>query len=159
MSLPGIIAIRIGFQLPQYNFTEPKNSHILIDNVTLIKEGNRQSEQTFNISIRFGDPGTGIHTASSQHTTSDNNPDYVTPFDSVAVFQSFPPHEQVLVINITLLPDDLLEGLEGFRISATPVFPVYDNPVSSFTSTLIQIYDSDGKFYCSSLPSSEKLRF
>ncbi len=135
------IVLRIGFQLTQYDYFEPDTS-VQVDNVKLIKEDNRSSERTFNVSIVFGDPGAGIRAASSQQNASlPDISDYIGSPDSI-----FSPSEQEMAVSFTLLPDDLFEGLEGFRITATPVFPVYDEPDTTFASTLIRILDNDCKY-------------
>ncbi len=144
-------AIQINFQMKQYDYQEPEmqfdnvtlegNTSDLVGNIKLIKEDNRKSERTFNVSIVFGDPGAGIRAASSQHNASLlDDSDYIGSPESIVAFS---PSEQEMAISFTLLPDDLFEGLEGFRITATPIFPVYDEPDTTFASTLIRILDND----------------
>ena len=52
--------LQIGFRLPQYNYSEPDPENTTITNVTLIKVNNIITEQTFGVSVSFGDPGEGL---------------------------------------------------------------------------------------------------
>ena len=50
-----IIALIIGFEEERYTYIEPL-SDILIFNVALVKEDNRQSEQTFLVAVTVSSP-------------------------------------------------------------------------------------------------------
>ena len=147
-------ALRIGFQLPIYNFTEPNIPTPF--NVTLVKEGNRQTEQTFGIIIRFGDPSRGISPASLQlEENLAASSDYLVNVPGNNVINcSFGPDENSVTIAFTLLPDDFIEGIEGFRgciESQGFPFPKFQLPISTSTDpayadTLIRIQDNDCMF-------------
>ena len=83
-----------------YDYFEP-NTRTLIENVTLIKEDNRVSEQTFGISITFGDPGAGIRAATLQQTSGQTtNFDYVIsrPGENTIIRPFFPLRVKLLFI-------------------------------------------------------------
>ena len=150
-------ALRIGFKLPLYNFSEP-NTRTLIENVTLIKEDNRSTEQTFGITIMFDDPGAGVRSASiQQNANQTDNFDYVVDVpgnDEISL--SFGPDDSEINIAFSLQPDELLEGIESFRViisSQGSPFPPFQMPVAipvpnipAFADTVIRIQDNDSRF-------------
>ncbi len=128
------------------------------ENVTLIKEDNRVSEQTFGIQITFGDPGQGINPATLQQ------PDQVDGFDYVInqpgidrITLPFRPDQSAINFTIALFPDDSTEGTEGFRASiglAGGQFATFQLPSPTttprpvppaFRDALIIILDTDSK--------------
>ena len=48
-----LIGIQIGFALPLYSFDEP-DFEIIVNDIVLVREGGRCSEQTFQVSISVG---------------------------------------------------------------------------------------------------------
>ncbi len=152
-------AIRIGFELEQYDYLEPELVQAQFENVTLIKEDNRVSEQTFGIQITFGDPGQGINPATLQQLGQEDGFDYVVnqPGDNVITL-SFRPTVSRLTFTFSLFPDELAEGTEGFRAgigSAGAPFASFQLPSPAtrpipmppaFPDTLIRILDTDCKF-------------
>ena len=143
ITLLNIAALQIGFQLPQYDFLEPNQSAVIFD----VQLTNRQSEQTYNVSIIFGEPGSGIR-AATQHVANRNDSDYDIGSleNEVLTLSSLEPS---MTIPFTLLPDDIVEGIEGFRIAIaiTSMFPMNNEPpVTDFASTLIRILDDDCEY-------------
>lgn len=142
-------AMRIGFQRSQYTFSEPTDAPTPVA-LTLVKEGNRQSQQTFRVGITFGDPIGGFPPASLQ---LDGDPaghfDYVInePGNNYTSVDFASDVNQVTIM-ITLLPDTLLERDEGIRASITSVegYPEFSLPLATssvFANTLIKIEDAD----------------
>ncbi len=144
-------AIQIGFQLPQYYYFEPNLIPVTFGNVTLLKEDNRVSEQTFGIQIIFGDPGRGINAATLQQVGQSAGYDYVIDIPgNNRLNLVFYPNQSEHSVQFSLQPDDFLEGIEGFRaeISTQGIpYPNFQLPAgtSAFPDTLIKINDS--KFY------------
>ena len=149
--------VRIGFRQPAYNYLEP-DVPTLIENVTIIKEDNTPSEQTYVVSISFGDPGPGLRPASLQETA-----DQLVNFDYLvgdpgqrSISRLFNPGDSEIPISFTLFPDELPEGSEGFRATIesgglmfnAPEFqlPALTGPIPNpraFVNTLISITDND----------------
>ena len=141
-----------------YDYFEP-NTRTLIDNVTLIKEDNRVSEQTFGISISFGSPGAGIRAATLQQTTDQTtNFEYVIVAPGVnRITRSFFPFQSEITLTFFLQPDKLPEGTEGFRAiiaSLGDPFPNFQLPlvnplpaIPAYANTLIRILDDDCKCF------------
>ncbi len=130
------------------------------DNVTLIKEDNRVSEQTFAIQITVGDPDQGVNLATLQQPGQvDEGFDYVisTPGQN-RIALPFPPDQSAITFTFTLFPDELAEGTEGFRAgigSAGTPFATFQLPSATtrprpmppaFPDTLIRIIDTDSKY-------------
>ncbi len=152
--------VRIGFQLEQYDYFEPEIVQTQFENVTLIKEDNRVSEQTFGIQITFDDPGQGINPATLQQLGKVDGFDYVINNPGVNVMTlAFRPDQSAITIRLSLFPDELAEGSEGFRAgigSAAAPFTTFQLPSPTtrprpmppaFPDTLIRILDTDCKFY------------
>ncbi len=145
--------IRIGFQLTQYDYFEPDLTPVTYRNVTLVKEDNRVSEQTFGIQIIFGDPGQGINAATLQQVGQSAGYDYVIDIPgSNRLNVVFHPNQSELSVQFSLQPDDLFEGIEGFKAvistQGTP-YPNFQLPAgtSAFSETIIRIIDTtESKF-------------
>ena len=124
--------IQIGFEFPEYTFLEQDAN---ISTVFLIKEQDRVSEQTFEISIRSTDRPGSLAPATL-------GVDY-NPASQMVIFR---PDQQRFAVSLTLIDDDLLEETEDFRFeasrasdTATP-FRTGTNP-----ETDIFILEDDGK--------------
>ncbi len=152
-------AIRIGFELEQYDYFEPEFVRTEFENVTLIKEDNCVSEQTFGIQISIGDPGQGINPAILQQLGQVDGFDYVITTPGLNVLTlSFQPDQSSITVIFSLFPDELAESTEGFRArigSSTAPFPTFQLPSPTtrprpmppaFLDTLIRIVDNDCKF-------------
>ena len=127
------IAIRIGFELPGYTYTEPQFEEF-IDKlyvsptgrpengpVFLVKEDNVATEQTFLLSVQVMDiapSGTNIQSA-----TIDQDYCICTPLPGGMVITNvtgtFSPRDQRIPFGFTLIPDTLLEGTEAFQASVS----------------------------------------
>ena len=123
--------------------------------MTLIKEDNRISEQTFGVSLSFRDPCFSIHPATLHLYHSSGPFDYSIGGFSTAAREISPDQSKISDVTIFLFPDDLLEGIEEFSIyvgSIGGIFPNFQLPVSNsmtttpaFASTLVRILDNDCK--------------
>ena len=128
--------------------------------LTLIKEDNRVSEQTFGVMISLDESGPGVRPASLQQ-----NDQQVDDFDyvlgrpgSTSIVRIFEPNATEVRVSISLFPDDTPEGLEGFRMSIASLgrpYGYFQLPVATpgslpgnsvaYASTEIRIFDNDCK--------------
>ena len=141
-----------------YDYFEPK-ARTVIENVTLIKEDSRVSEQTFGIFISFGDPGAGIRAATLQETSNQTtNFDYVVDQPGQnRLIRPFFSFESEITLTFFLEPDLLPEGTEGFRpiiASQGHPFPNFQLPlvnplpaIPAYQNTLVRILDNDCKCF------------
>ena len=140
--------IRIGFSRELYEYFEPSEETI-ITNITLVKDDNRVSEQTFRIRIVVSDP-TSMRPATLH--TEDIEPDsWDYPVGQVGqhfLLIDISPAQQSLLVAFILNDDDVPEGLEGFRLTAAGGFPQFLLPLqtstTAFQSTTITVIDADG---------------
>lgn len=148
------IALRIGFQLPEYEYFEQDSQ--TLEHLVLIKENNRTSEQTFSVGVVFSDPGSELLPASLQQISNGTNFDYVLdiPGNCYRVL-TFGPDQSEVNVSFSLLQDELPENMEGFRASISSEgspFPIFQLPVTNtvsvpaFSTTLIRIQDNDCKY-------------
>ena len=141
-----VTAIQIGFDVSCYTYHEPE-SLTFVHNVTLIKEDNRVSEQTFGINIRVeGHPFFREATLE----TADARLDYdYTVGGRIGIRSTdliFRPNVQKITFNFFINSDIAIEGDEAFRAFATSLegFPTFQSPSISFTDVIIR--DNDCKF-------------
>ena len=159
------IAIRIGFELPGYTYTEPLFDKVIDQSfvsptgrpengpIYLIKEDNVTSEQTFLVSIQVTDSapsGTNIQSATF-------GKDYRTPISIHDIF--FNTVKQRIPFVFTLVNDTIPEGTEAFQASVSPEdtrylgdlrveqFPTPLNPVTLASEVFITIEDDDCKLH------------
>ena len=161
------LAIRIGFELLGYTYTEPPFDEIIDEfyvsptgyrrngPIFLIKEENVISEQTFLFSFQVADSvgsQTGIQSAaidqdyrfeSSPHTDLTN---------------LFPPSQQRIPFSFELLADSLHEATEAFEATVVHEdtrdlgggmvdnFPISLHPKYSASKIFITILDDDREF-------------
>lgn len=146
------VAIRIGFAQLIYTFLEP-DFQLLVTEVTLIKEDDTISEQTFGVIVSVSNP---TSTPSASLESTDNATSFDYSLGSGDTELRFPPNHQSIMFTFFLTPDDLPEGTEGFQASSTSAssstFPTFQSPLNSdipdpraFLSTEIQIIDNDCK--------------
>lgn len=136
-----------------YEFVEPEFETMF--NVTLIRDDNRLSEQTFRVGIEVSDPTGLVRPATPQMTASDTSYDYrvSTTIGQTFFMVDFPPDLQSIPFTFFLNSDEVPEELEAFQASSTAVvgFPSFFPPLPSsntaFQSTQIQIIDDDCKFF------------
>ena len=152
MFLFAIAAISIGFQLPSYTYNEPMFYEVINESFTppnnltaygpvyLIKENNVTTEQLFLIDIEVSDA-----------VPEGTNPATLSEDFETGAGVLFPPNMQRLLLNFTLLPDNIPEGTEAFLVSSSrqdtlgPItLPDYRPPM--FASTFINILDDDREF-------------
>jgi hypothetical protein len=129
-----------------YTFTEP-NAEIPNNDVVLIREGGRRSEQSFLVAIDVGEPDSGIRSATLE--TFDQAGDYSTVGGTSFIQVFFGPNQENVSLPLTFFPDTLPEGLEAFRATSTPSggFPNFGPPTSggAFATTEVRIMDNDCK--------------
>lgn len=116
-------------------------------NVTLVKENNVTTEQTYSVAISTTSLG-GL-TAATLESNQSGNYDYSLghPGKPTAILR-IDPDEQSVTFPFFLNHDELPEGTETFQARAIPSdgFPTYRNPSSLFAETLISIRDNDSEF-------------
>ena len=142
-----IIDIRIGYALEVYRYFEP-DFLTFINNITLVKEDGRVSEQTFGVGITVSNPQM-LSPATLEPDDTTINFDYTLgcPRQTFTVLQ-FLPNQQSITFEFFLNGDGLPEGTEAFQASSTPVegFPTFQAPITTaFAATEIQIIDNDCK--------------
>ena len=133
------------------SFCTPPNNSTAYGPVYLIKENGVRSEQIFGIVIQVSDAvPTGVNPA-----TFGVDGDYETGGGGSLTIL-FPANQQRLNFEITLFPDQIPEGTEGFLASSSrldtaadqtgTVFPLPDFLSPTYASTTINILDDDRKF-------------
>ena len=120
----------------------------------LIREDNRESEQTYSVDLTVGDPGGNAKPATIE--TSNINQTYDYSFgviDQTKQNRLFAPADDRIAFVFSLNTDLAVEGTEAFRATSAQVtpsgdFPVFQSPggVTAFANTLIHILDNDGKY-------------
>ena len=118
-------------------------------NVTLVKEDNRVSEQTFGVGITVSSPQS-LSAATLDTYDTRINFDYSLG-DPEDTFISLPffPHQQNTTFQFLLNSDRFPEETEAFQASSRSIegFPTFQSPVTTaFASTEIQIIDNDCKY-------------
>ena len=132
-----ISAIKIGFENPNYTFIEPpflKSFHI-----SLIKEGNQMSEQTFQVLVQVSNMTNPFQPALLGE-------DYQNPTILPILF---PSNQEHISWEFVLLSNEDPEENEAFRAAVSsvgsPSFITYGSNV--FNETLIVIKDAQSKLY------------
>ena len=145
-----LLGIQIGFALSQYSFSEPPFETVIND-IVLVREGGRLSEQTFQVSVAVG--GTINISPATLEFEDEERADYrlaAAPADFIAL--NFPPDQQNITLAVILFSDSLPEGTEAFRATSTPSqdFPNFGPPSmgGAFASTDVLIIDDDCKLAC-----------
>lgn len=148
------IAIRVGFEVPGYTYTEPAFDRI-VDQfyvsatgqpengpIYVIKEDNVTSEQTFLVSVQVTD------SAPSGFQAATSGQDYHVPARTRSIL--FNAFEWRIPFAFTLLADTLPEGDEVFQLSVSPEdtgdigggteqFPTFRNPITLASEVFITI--------------------
>ena len=142
-----IVVIRIGFAQEVYQYFEP-DFPLYIENVTLVKEDNRVSEQMFSVGIIVKNAQT-LPAATLEPFDTSISYDYSLgiPEQTFTVLNFF-PNQQSITFDFFLYSDELPEGTEAFQASSTSVvgFPTFQAPITTaFAATEIQIIDNDCK--------------
>ena len=159
-------AIRIGFELPGYNYTEPLFKETIDEfyvsltgrpengPIFLVKEDNVTSEQTFLVSLQVTDsapPGTQTATLGQDYR-------FGSQPGQTSATEFFRPFQQRIPFQFELLLDTLPEGNEAFQASVSPEdtrvlgggmfvqFPTSRNPLTLRSEIFITILDDDCKF-------------
>ena len=151
------IAIRIGFELPSYTYTEPLFD-VIVDQdfegqtnlpahgpVYLTTENNITSEQTFTVGLSVSDPADpNINSAINSGNVFIPDADYSFGVNGF-ISQIFLSTSQRLDVPFTLFPDNRPEGTEGFQFLVVNAVeaPQFLGPTSLSSQTLIIIEDND----------------
>ena len=147
----------IGFKEEFYTYTEPER-WTLISNVTLVKENNRQSKQTFSVAVGISSPNLeDVSLATARVGGKLNDYDIAGAPNGFLTFL-FPPTLQRTSYFFPLNPDDVAEGTEVFLALSTPIegsitYMIAGLSSSIFRSVRVVIEDDDRKhcgdvFYC-----------
>ena len=134
----------IGFQQVNYTFLEPQFDSL--EQIVLEKEGGQISERTFQVIVQVTTTSPDI-LARPASLDEDYRLSGAPNVTSVQLI--FPPDQQTLSFDFTLLADDLPEGLEVFSLRSTSggnPFPDFGTPVTLLETTSILIEDDDSKF-------------
>ena len=144
-----LLGIQIGFALPEYFFDEP-DFETIVNDIVLVREGGRRSEQTFQVSISVG--GTIKINPATLEFEDEDTADYRLASLTDFIALDFPPDRQSVTLTVILFRDDLPEGTEAFRATSTPSqnFPNFGPPSmgGAFASTVVLIFDDDRKLAC-----------
>lgn len=130
-----------------YQFQEPASADSVV-NLILVK--NRQSEQTFLVTVMLGAsemlrPATLDDGAAFDYRV--NNGTATILADPRTLKVTFPPSIQNLSFSLTLNSDEKVEGLEGFQATIGPSAAFLQSAVGqAYQSTIVQIFDGDCKF-------------
>ena len=141
-------AIRIGFELPGYTYTEPRFDEF-IDQfyvsptgqpengpIFLLKEDNVISEQTFLVSFQVTDSAP----SGTQSTAIDQDYRFAGP-GQTSETKLFLPTQQRIPFPFELLADTLPEGTEAFQASVSP-------------EDTREFFDENGMMMADQLPTS-----
>ena len=145
-----LLGIQIGFALAQYSFDEP-DIETIVNDIVLVREGGRLSEQTFQVSISVG--GTININPATLEFEDEDTADYrlTAPQDFIAL--DFPSDRRNITLSVILFRDDLPEGTEAFRATSisSQNFPNFGPPSmgGALASILdVLIFDDDCKLAC-----------
>lgn len=137
-----LVALVIGFNQSTFTFEEPDN-RLVREEIYLVKENNRQTEQSFVVRINLLSITGNIQPATE-------NLDYRLSISSGTTTLLLLPTEDEITLQVTLFPNDIVRWNEGFILDTSPSRePRYTtpSPASSVFKTLtIVIRDNDRKF-------------
>lgn len=120
--------------------------------MTLVRDDNRLSEQTFGVGITVTDPIGQVTPATLETANTAVSYDYRVADGSVGqtfFVVQFPPQLESFAFGFFLNSDQLPEGLEGFQVSSSTVqgFPSFQPPLltsaTAFQFAQILIKDDD----------------
>lgn len=133
--------IRIGFVQPVYIVDES----VSFVHVSLAKEGNTTTEQTFSVGIAASQVSVDSILPAVQSIGGENG-DFAFANGSAAFYFHLTPLVQAVSVNVTLFDDIVAEGTEAFQLEFSRVrgAPYHHPPVKSFADTRIIIEDNDG---------------
>ena len=116
--------------------------------VIIQKENNVITEQTYSVVITPSTPANPLSNAATIEPMGGGIYDYSLgqPGQTFTI-RDINPDVQSIRFGFFLNGDTFPEGIESFQATITPSegFPTYGNPVTLFTSTLINIIDDDSK--------------
>ena len=159
-----IIAIRIGFKLPGYTYTETQFDEFIDEfyvsptgqsengPIFLIKEDNVTSEQTFLDSFQVTDSAP----SGTQSATIDQDYRFAGP-RQISQTENFFPSQQRIPFSFEIRADTFPEGTEAFQASVSPKdtrdigggiveqFSTFLNPLTLRSAVFITILDNDRK--------------
>ena len=112
------------------------------------KENNVVTEQRYSVVITASTPANPLLNAATLEPVGGGNYDYSLAQPGKTFTQDFEPDEQSVTFPFFLNGDKFPERLESFQVTIAPAegFPIYGNPTTLFTTTLINIIDDDSKF-------------
>ena len=114
----------------------------------ILKENNVVTEQAYAVVITPSTPADPRLNAATREPFGGGNYDYSlgNPGENFTT-RDIAPNVQSIRFNFFLNGDTFPERIESFQATITPSegFPTYGNPLTLFTSTLINIIDDDCK--------------
>ena len=114
----------------------------------ILKENNVVTEQTYSVVITTSTPADPHLNAATLEPVGGEIYDYsLGQPGQTYTTRDIDPDVQSIKFTFFLNGDTFAEGIESFQATITPSegFPNYGNPVTLFTSTLINIIDDDSK--------------
>lgn len=128
------------------------------DQVLIIKEDNRLTEQTFAVLVVVDNPLSPVLPATLQSVDPNVEFDYtLSVVGQESSLYLIPPEVFNISFNFSLNGDNFTEGFEAFVASSEPgqafpttfQMPAFMLPTAASASTQIGIIDNDGEHYCS----------
>ena len=114
----------------------------------LLKENNAVTEQRYSVIVTPSTPANPLLNPATLEPVGGGIYDYsLGTAGQTFIQQDFEPDQQSVTFPFILNGDTFPEGLEAFQATITPGegFPIYGNPSTLFTTTLINIIDDDCK--------------
>ena len=144
-------AIAIGFEFQSYQFDEPAVLTPISGEVLLIKEDQRETEQTFAIQVTVDNPLSPVLPATLQSADPSVQFDYARSAPGlVSSTYLIPPEAFFISFNFSLNDDNVTEGFEAFLAVSqpSPTFGTsFESPTNAFAITQIGIVDDDCESY------------
>ena len=136
-----LVALVIGFSQSSWTFDEP--SRLVREQIFLVKENNRPTEQSFDVRINLG-------TIAGTISSATEGMDYATNLIDNTIVLTFLVSRQNMTYNLRVFPDDIAEGNEGFILTSSPAGDLrYTLPSPSstvFRDEIVVIRDDDRKW-------------
>ena len=136
------LACVIGFKQSSWTFDEP--SRLVREQIFLVKENNRPTEQRFEVRINLGTIAGTISAATKAE-------DYATQLIDNTIFSALLASEHNITFHLILYPDNIAEGNEGFILTSSPAGEIrytLPSPGSTvFRYETVVIRDDDRKWY------------
>ena len=136
-----LLALAIGFSQSSWTFDEP--SRLVKEQIFIVKENERPTEQKFDVRINLGMIAGTISAATEGE-------DYVTDLIDNTIVLELLVNQQNATFYLSLIPDDIAEENEVFFLTSSPTGDIqYTLPSPSstvFENGTVVIRDDDRKW-------------